>query len=121
MPVTVLFWALALTLVVDVFDHSYLILTVRNETYNKTRALLKEIKIKEAYNYYYAHRLSSNHSLLHHIWFTVLVWVVTIYFASPILLLGLVLHFACDQTYLMHNKRMVLWFKRGEYSDIITN
>lgn len=120
LPLSVLSWSLVLTLGIDVFDHSYLFLTVKNPTYNRSRELIRQGKLLEAYRFYYANRDLSNYSLFHHVWGTIATWIITVYFASPIILLGLVLHFSCDITALMRNRKLIMWFRHGEYSDIVS-
>lgn len=92
----VLILALLLTVIVDIVDHSLLILSIKNSFMNKVRKLLYKLKIREAYNLYYKERYKTGKAFLHNLAFFIIVTLVGIIYKNPVILLGISFHFICD-------------------------
>ncbi|MFH1835822.1 MAG: hypothetical protein ABH851_06510 [Methanobacteriota archaeon] len=95
--IEVLIWAVVLTVGVDVLDHGFIILTLKNPTVRKARGLLFKGRFMEAYRVYYINRRRVvSYCILHNIPVIVIMIYLTIHFQSAILALGLLLHYFLD-------------------------
>ncbi len=115
LPLSVLAWALFLTVAIDAFDHLLMIARVNTPLYSRVRALLRARKFREAYSYYYANRVQSNYSFLHNIFVVAAAAIAALIFQSFELALGIVLHFACDLLHVWRIGRLSLFWTHGEY------
>lgn len=96
----VLFIALILTLLIDVFDHSVLILLAQNPVAKHIRKLFFSGKVLEAYNFYYnTRRENASFTFLHNLLFFSAAIILTVLSRSYVLFLGVVLHLSCDFFY----------------------
>lgn len=96
----VLFFALFLTLLIDLFDHSIQLLIAKNPDALKIKTLFFNRKILKAYNLYYStRRKNARQTLFHNIPFLILAIILSFYFKSFVLFLGIVFHLICDISY----------------------
>jgi|GEM_PF-1382966 len=95
--IEVLIWAVFLTVGVDVLDHGFLVLTLKNPIVRKARVLLFKGRLLEAYSLYYSSRRKVvSRCYLHNIPVILVIVFFTIHFQSFILALGLLLHYLLD-------------------------
>lgn len=93
---SVLFFTLLLTVIIDVIDHSLIILLIRNEVTIKTRKLALAFKLKEAYKTYSKERYKIGRAFMHNMAFFAAITAIGIIYKSPVILLGISFHFVCD-------------------------
>jgi hypothetical protein len=114
LSLNVLFWAVFLTLFVDLADHGFFVLTLKNPTSKEIRILLKQCRFQEAYMLYYDNRRKIlTYALLHNLPVLTLVLVLTAYYRSPTLGLGLVPHYALDIIdHYNHEGNLNFWLRK---------
>lgn len=111
----ILFWSVFLTLFIDVVDHGLLALTSRNQELVRLRRLFFKGKVVEAYRDYYEKRRRLNSfAFLHNMPAVAVAACLTVAYKSPVLALGVLLHYALDLTdHYQHEKNLNFWFFRG--------
>jgi len=96
----VLFFAFFLTLLIDLLDHSIQLLIANNPDALKIKALLFSGNISKAYNLYYnTRRKNARQTLFHNIPFLILIIILSFYFRSFALFIGIAFHLICDISY----------------------
>lgn len=95
---TVLFLALFLTVIVDVIDHSLLILFIKSDITDSVRKYAYKLKLKKAYIKYSKERWTIGKAFLHNLAFFTIITVVGIIYRSPVILLGISFHLICDMS-----------------------
>ena len=110
----VLYWAVFLTLAVDVVDHCALILNSQHPMIYDVRKLISEGKVKNAYRLYYENRRRIvSFALLHNLPMFFLLLYLSIHFKNPVLALGLVLHYMLDMMdHYQHEGNLKFWMGR---------
>jgi len=96
-PLGALLWACFLTVFVDVADHGLLVATLNHPIAAQVRGLLKRGRIPEAYRLYYDNRRRIlSFAYLHNLPVLFAITILTAYYQSLTLVLGLLLHYALD-------------------------
>lgn len=103
LTLNILFLSLALTILIDVFDHLPSIAFARTAIHSKTRSLIRQGRLIEAYTYYHDSRMLGNISYLHNFLGFFIIALPAFYFLYWPLIIGVVFHFACDIVN-MHSK-----------------
>ena len=96
LSLNVLFFALLLTVIVDIMDHSLIILLINNEVTIKTRELASALKLNEAYRIYCKERYKTGRAFMHNLAFFAVITALGVIYKSPVILLGISFHFVCD-------------------------
>lgn len=96
----VLLVSILLTFLIDLLDHSIQLSIAKNPDALKIKSLLFRGKISQAYNLYYAtRRKNARQTFFHNFPFLVLAAILSIYFKSFTLFIGIAFHLICDVSY----------------------
>jgi len=98
LPFSVLVYALLLTILIDIIDHSINIFFVNKPLSKKIKGMIIKFKIRGAYKLYYKKRKEDIYTfmLFHNSIFLLLSLILSFYLKSYAFFLGIPLHLICD-------------------------
>ena len=92
----ILFYALMLTLGIDLVDHMLSLFTINHRMRRIVLPLIFRGHLIKAYRFYASRRFEYNSMLLHR-WIFFFLWIaLSLYLKSVVIFLGLVLHYSLD-------------------------